>query len=65
MLTGSFVIEKVFSIPGIGRHFVDAVLAKDLTLIMGVVLVYSTLLIVLNLTVDVLYRGVDPRIEAG
>ncbi len=65
VLTGSFVIEKVFSIPGIGRHFVEAVLAKDLTLIMGVVLVYSTLLVCLNLAVDVLYRWVDPRIEAG
>ena len=65
VLTGSFVIEKVFSIPGIGRHFVDAVLAKDLTLVMGVVLVYSSLLICLNLAVDVLYRWVDPRIETA
>lgn len=63
VLTGSFVVEKVFSIPGIGRHFVEAVLNKDLTLIMGVVLVYSTLLVCMNLAVDVLYRWVDPRIE--
>ena len=60
-----FLMERFFSIPGIGRHFVEAVLAKDLTLIMGVVLVYSTLLVCLNLAVDVLYRWVDPRIEAG
>lgn len=65
VLTGSFVIEKVFSIPGIGRLFVEGVLAKDLTLIMGVVLAYSTLLVLLNLAVDVLYRWVDPRIELG
>ena len=62
-LTGSFVVEKIFSVPGIGRHFVDGVLSKDLTLIMGVVLVYSTLLVLFNLTVDVLYVWVDPRIK--
>ncbi len=62
-MTGSFVVEKIFAVPGIGTHFVNAVLSKDLTLIMGVVLVYSTLLILFNLVVDVLYRWVDPRIE--
>ncbi|MHC5002412.1 MAG: ABC transporter permease subunit, partial [Planctomycetota bacterium] len=61
-MTGSFVVEKVFAVPGIGTHFVDAVLSKDLTLIMGVVLVYSTMLVLFNLTVDVLYRWADPRI---
>jgi oligopeptide transport system permease protein len=62
-LTGSFVVEKIFAVPGIGTHFVNAVLSKDLTLIMGVVLVYSTILILFNLVVDVVYRWVDPRIE--
>ena len=62
-MTGSFVVEKVFDVPGIGTHFVDAVLSKDLTLIMGVVLAYSTLLVLFNLLVDVLYHWVDPRIE--
>ncbi|MHC4416511.1 MAG: ABC transporter permease [Planctomycetota bacterium] len=62
-MTGSFVVEKIFAVPGIGTHFVNAVLSKDLTLIMGVVLVYSTMLILFNLVVDVLYRWVDPRIE--
>ncbi|MEC8817877.1 MAG: ABC transporter permease, partial [Planctomycetota bacterium] len=61
-LTGSFVVEKIFSVPGIGRHFVDGVLSKDLTLIMGVVLVYSSVLVLFNLIVDVLYAWVDPRI---
>jgi oligopeptide transport system permease protein len=64
-LTGSFVVEKVFAVPGIGTHFVDAVLSKDLTLIMGVVLTYATMLILFNLIVDVLYRWVDPRIALG
>jgi oligopeptide transport system permease protein len=62
-LTGSFVVEKVFAIPGLGDHFVSAVLNKDQFLILGVVLVYSTILIVFNLIVDVAYAWVDPRIE--
>jgi len=62
-MTGSFVVEKVFAVPGVGVHFVDAVLSKDLTLIMGVVLAYSAMLILFNLAVDVLYAYVDPRIE--
>ena len=61
-LTGSFVVEKVFAVPGVGQNFVDGVLGKDITLVMGVVLVYSTMMVVFNLTVDVLYRFVDPRI---
>jgi len=62
-MTGSFVVEKVFNIPGMGQHFVNAVLNKDLFLIMGVVLIFATMLILFNLAVDVLYRWVDPRIE--
>ncbi|MFN7439124.1 MAG: ABC transporter permease [Phycisphaerales bacterium] len=62
-MTGSFVVERVFSVPGMGQFFVEAVRNKDLFLISGVVLVFSTLLIVFNLAVDVLYRWVDPRIE--
>ena len=62
-MTGSFVVEKVFAVPGVGTHFVDAVLGKDITLILAVVLVYSAMLVLLNLCVDVLYRWIDPRIE--
>ncbi|MBX3385607.1 MAG: ABC transporter permease [Phycisphaeraceae bacterium] len=62
-MTGSFVVERVFTIPGMGQHFVNAVLNKDLFLIMGVVLIFATMLIVFNLLVDVLYRWVDPRID--
>jgi len=62
-MTGSFVIEKVFAIPGLGMHFVDAVLGKDLTMIMGVVLVYATILVLMNLLVDVLYAWLDPRMR--
>lgn len=62
-MTGSFVVERVFSVPGLGQHFVNAVLNKDLFMIIGVVLVFSTMLVLFNLAVDVLYRWVDPRIE--
>ena len=61
-MTGSFVIEKVFAVPGLGQHFVNAVLNKDLFLIMGVVLIFASILVLFNLAVDVLYRWVDPRI---
>jgi oligopeptide transport system permease protein len=64
-MTGSFVVEKVFVVPGMGQHFVAAVQNKDLFLIMGVVLVYASMLILLNLVVDLAYHLVDPRIEVG
>lgn len=62
-MTGSFVVEKVFSLPGLGKHFVRAVQDKDQFLILGVVLVFSTMLVLMNLAVDVAYAWVDPRIE--
>ncbi|HZW11338.1 MAG TPA: ABC transporter permease [Phycisphaerales bacterium] len=62
-MTGSFVVERVFNVPGLGQHFVNAVQNKDLFLIIGVVLVFSTMLVLLNLAVDVLYRWADPRID--
>jgi oligopeptide transport system permease protein len=61
-LTGSFVVERIFNVPGMGQYFVLGVQNKDLFLIIGVVLVFSTILVLLNLAVDVLYRWVDPRI---
>jgi oligopeptide transport system permease protein len=62
-LTGSFVVEKVFNVPGLGDHFVNSVLNRDQTLILGTVMVYSLVLLTLNLLVDVLYAVVDPRID--
>jgi oligopeptide transport system permease protein len=64
-VTGSFVVERVFAVPGIGQHFVQAVLDKDITLLMGVVLVFGTVVILMNLLVDVMYAWVDPRIQSG
>jgi oligopeptide transport system permease protein len=62
-LTGSFVVEKVFNIPGLGQHFVNSVLNRDRTLILGVVMIESTFLLTFNLLVDVAYAWVDPRID--
>ncbi len=64
-VTGSFVVERVFAVPGIGQHFVQAVLDKDITLLMGVVLVFGTVVILMNLLVDVMYAWIDPRIQSG
>ncbi len=63
VMTGSFVVEQVFAIPGLGEHFVNAVLNKDQFLILGVVLVYASMLIGFNLLVDIAYAWVDPRIQ--
>ena len=64
-LVGSFVVEKVFNIPGLGQKFVTSVQDRDQTLILGVVMVYSLLLLTLNLLVDVAYTLVDSRIEVS
>ncbi len=63
-MTGSFVVESVFNVPGVGQHFVNAVLTKDLFLIMGVVIVYATMLVLLNLAVDLVLLWLDPRLRA-
>jgi len=63
-MTGSFVVEKIFNVPGLGQHFVDAALNLDRGLILATVLVFSAMLIAFNTIVDVLYGLVDPRIES-
>lgn len=63
LVTGSFIVESFFSIPGIGRLFVQAVFARDYGLIMGVTLFYAFVVAVANLVVDVLYAAVDPRMR--
>jgi peptide/nickel transport system permease protein len=64
LLTGSFVVEYVFAIPGMGRFFITAVTDRDYPLIMGVTLIYTALLVSANLIVDLLYGFVDPRIRS-
>jgi oligopeptide transport system permease protein len=63
LLTGSFVVEYVFALPGMGKFFITAVTDRDYPLIMGVTIVYTVLLVGANLIVDVLYGYVDPRIR--
>jgi oligopeptide transport system permease protein len=61
VLTGGFVIETVFSLPGIGKQFAIAALQRDYTLVMGVVIVYAALILFFNMVSDVLYGALDPR----
>jgi ABC-type dipeptide/oligopeptide/nickel transport system permease component len=63
ILTGSLVVEKIFNIPGLGMHFVEAATQRDYTLAMGLVLVYTTLLYTMNLVVDISYAFLDPRVK--
>ncbi|MET0597875.1 MAG: ABC transporter permease subunit [Mesorhizobium sp.] len=63
LLTGSIIVETIFSIPGVGRYFVEAALNRDYTLVMGTVVVIALFTIVFNLIVDILYAVVDPRVR--
>jgi len=63
ILTGSFIIETIFAIPGLGRHFVTSIYNRDYTVILGVTIFYSLLVIGLNLVVDLMYPQLDPRIK--
>jgi len=63
LLTGSFVIESIFQIPGLGMHFVNSSLNSDYTLVVGLALLYAALLIVLNLLVDLAYVLLDRRVK--
>ena len=63
LLTGSFVVENIFQIPGIGVFMVNSSLSRDYTLIVGLVLLYAALLLVLNLLVDLAYSYLDPRVR--
>lgn len=63
ILTGSIVVEQVFLVPGLGKFFVQSSFNRDYTLIVGVVIVYSAILIVMNFIVDIVYAYLDPRIS--
>jgi oligopeptide transport system permease protein len=65
LVTGSFLVEVVFQLPGLGRHFVQAVLNRDYPLVMGVTLVYGVILIVSNIGADILCFRMDPRMKAS
>lgn len=62
-LTGAFVVEKVFNIPGLGRYFIKSIENRDYNMIMGTTVFLAALIIIMNLVCDILYKIVDPRIK--
>ena len=63
MITGSLVIETLFSVPGIGAEFTNSITNRDYTMIMGTTIVLASLIVIMNLVSDILYKVVDPRIN--
>lgn len=63
LLTGSFVVETIFQIPGIGAFFINGFSNRDYSLVIGLVMLYAVLLVVLNLAVDLAYTVLDPRVK--
>jgi len=65
VMTGSIVIEQIFGLPGVGRYFIQGALSRDYPLVMGVVIVYASAVLVMNLLADLAYAALDPRIRRG
>jgi oligopeptide transport system permease protein len=63
LITGSVVIERIYSIPGLGSYFVQGALNRDYTLVMGVVIFYGVIIVLLNFIVDLLYAWLNPKIR--
>jgi oligopeptide transport system permease protein len=63
LLTGSVVVEEIFNLPGVGTHFVRSALNRDYNLVLGTIILYSSILVFLNLVVDILYTFLDPRVS--
>lgn len=63
IMTGSFVVERIFAIPGLGQHFVTSIYNRDYTAILGITVFYSILLVLFNFIVDIAYAFIDPRIK--
>ena len=63
ILTGSLVLEQIFALPGMGTHFIQGALQNDYTLAMGMVLIYTVMLYVMNMLVDISYGVIDPRVR--
>ena len=62
-ISGSFIVEKIFTIPGLGGEFIGSITARDYTIIMGTTIFLATLMVIINLLVDILYTIIDPRIK--
>ena len=63
IVTGSLVVEQIFAVPGIGRAFVQSIINRDYSMIMGTTIVLASLIVIMNLISDILYKIVDPRID--
>ncbi len=62
-VTGSFIVEKIFTIPGLGSEFIGSITGRDYPLIMGTTIFLATLMVIMNVLVDVAYKFIDPRIN--
>jgi oligopeptide transport system permease protein len=63
LITGSFVIENIFAVPGVARFYVASVLARDYTVVLGLTVMLALLIVFVNLVVDVAHRMLDPRLQ--
>ena len=63
IVTGSMVVEQIFAVPGIGRQFISSIINRDYTMIMGTTIILASLIVIMNLVSDLMYKAVDPRIE--
>ena len=63
IMTGSFAVEYIFAVPGLGKHFITAVSNRDYTVVMGITIVYSVALIAFNMLTDIVYGYLDPRLR--
>jgi len=63
LLTGSFVVERIFSIPGIGRDYVSSIGDRDYAVILGVTIFFGALVVIMNILVDIMYAVIDPRVK--
>jgi len=62
IVTGSLVVEQIFAVPGIGRAFVSSITDRDYPMIMGTTIILASLIVIMNMVSDILYKVVDPRI---
>lgn len=65
LLMGSFVVESIFAVPGLGNYFVESINTQDYSLIMGLTIFYGIFLVTMNFVIDILYGVVDPRVRLG
>jgi len=63
LVTGTFVVEQIFAIPGMGKYFITSVTNRDYAVVMGTTLLYAVFLVIANLAVDITYAFLDPRIR--